>query len=117
MLIITDAAGLARALDPAIRALLELRRDQLLADDLNIGEIVNWLIVEPCDTLAEIETAAGFPITPDPPWEWVLDHNGIFEAPIVVSDDGFGIVLIVSDAKGVDPDLIRLLRCDAKTQS
>lgn len=117
MLIIADAAGLARALDPAIRALLELRRGQLLADGLDIGEIVKWLIVEPVDTLAAIETVVGFALAPDPPWEWVLDHSGIHEAPIITDDTGFGIVLIVPDSEGIDPALLALLRRDANASS
>ena len=120
MLIITDAAGLTRALhsmlDPAIKQLLTVRRNQLLADtngEYGIGELAHWIVVEPGDTLAAVSMSVGFPITPDPPWEWVLDHSGIYEAPVVTSDSGFGIVLIMSDEQGIDPALLTLLRCDA----
>lgn len=120
MLTITDTATFSVALEstinPAIKALLVMRHDQLLSDtggEYDIGELANWIIVAPGDPLAAIEVAAGFPIAPDPPWEWVLDHSGIMEAPIVVSDDGFGIVLIVPAEHGVDPELLTLLRRDA----
>lgn len=120
MLIITDTTTMSLALDsplnPAIKALLVMRRDQLLSNtggDYEIGVLANWIIVAPDDPLAAIETAAGFPIASGPPWEWVLNHGGIMEAPIILSDDGFGVVLIVPDEQGVDSVLLNLLKRDA----
>ena len=117
MLIITDTTTMSLALDsplkPAIKALLVMRRDQLLSDtggDYDIGELAKWIIVAPGDPLAAIETAVGYPIAPDPPWEWVIDHGGVMEAPIILSDDGFGMVLIVPDEQGVDSVLLKLLK-------
>lgn len=124
MIIITDAQALDRALDssvdPAVKLLLRLRRDQLLSDTGNaydLGELAHFIVVAPNDALADIEVELNYPILPDPPWEWVRDHGQLFEAPIIVSDDGFGIVLIVPDRDGVDAELIGLLRRDAKRQS
>jgi hypothetical protein len=121
MLIITDADELALALASPlpenIKALLALRRDQLLSDtngEYELGELAHWVIVAQGDALPAIEAAANYPIAPDPPWEWVLDHDGIFEAPIILSDDGFGVVLIVPDEPGIDPILIAMLRRDAQ---
>lgn len=120
MLIITDAQAMARAfdspVDPAVKHLLRLRRDQLLADSdaYDLGELAHFIVVTPNDALAEVEAALNYPILPDPPWEWVLDHGRFYEAPIIVSDDGFGIVLIVPDIEGVDATLLDLLRADAK---
>jgi len=120
MLIITNAATMGVVLNlplsPPIKALLVIRRDQLLSvnpDGCDIGELAHWIIVQPGDTLAAIEKAAGFPIAPDPPWEWVLTHDGILEAPIIFNDDGFGVVLIVPDVEGVDRTLLTLLHRDA----
>ena len=110
MLIITDVAD-AR-LGPRMKALLEKCQDELLSDGVEFEDIANWLVIEPRDTIPEIETATGFPIGA---WEWVHDHGGVFEAPIILSDDGFGIVLIVPDNEGVAPELRDLLRRDAST--
>jgi len=112
MLVIADVAD-AR-LGPRLKALLEKRRDELLSDGVEFGDIAHWLVIEPGDTIPEIETATGFPIGA---WEWVHDHGRVFEAPIILSDDGFGIVLIVPDIEGVDPELLNLLRRDASTES
>lgn len=94
-----------------IAALLRLRRDQLI-DFGDLTEIGTFAIVEPGDALADIELALSFPITLDgsPTWEWVMRHGATFEAPIILSDDGFGHVLIVPDADGIDPDLLVLCR-------
>jgi len=46
-----------------------------------------------------------------------MTTGGVCEAPIILSDDGFGIVLIVPDIEGVDPELLDLLRRDASTES
>ena len=111
MIIITTEEELASAvLDPPSRALLDKRCGELLADGLALADIVNWIVVAPGDALDDIERAIGFPIGT---WEWVEDHGGLFEAPTILSDDGFGVVLIVPDRKGVEPSLLEALRRDA----
>ncbi|MBJ7442587.1 MAG: hypothetical protein JHD35_26695 [Sphingopyxis sp.] len=94
-----------------IAALLRLRRDQLI-DCGDQTEIGTFVIVERGDALADMESALDFPITMagSPTWEWVMRHGAIFEAPVILSDDGFGHVLIVPDADGIDPDLLTLCR-------
>lgn len=122
MIIIRCSADMARAMRSPLagnlKDLLSLRRDQLAEHlDHDLSELAQFIIAVPGDTLAEIEAAATYPVLPDPPWEWVLNHDGVFEAPIIVSDDGFGIVLIVPDCEGVDPTLRTLLRRDANAHS
>ncbi len=97
-----------------LHELLKLRWTQLSEHlDGDLGELAHFIIVAPGDTLGQVEIAAGFPLLPTPPWEWVLNHDGLFEAPIIVSDSGFGVVLIVPDGEGMDGNLINLLRSDA----
>lgn len=105
------ADWLARPIHPDIASLLQIRRDQLKEYD-ELMDIGTFAIVEPGDTLANIELALGFSITVDgsPTWEWVLRHGAIFEAPLILSDDGFGHVLIVPDTEGIDPVLLALCR-------
>lgn len=118
MLLIRTSAEMARALDSPIdlrtKRLLAFRRDQLAEyEGCELGNLAHWIIVAPGDQLTAIEGAAGFSISPDPPFEWVLDHDGIMEAPTILSDDGFGVVLIVPDEQGIDDVLRSLLRRDA----
>lgn len=113
MQIIDTAAALARALDqpldPALRALLVTRRDQLGS---HVEEAARFIVVEPPDTLADVEAAVGFPIAieGEPTWEWTQRHGGGWvEIVVVLSDDGPADVVLVRDADGSDPELTRLL--------
>lgn len=122
MHIIDDDAAFSRALDspidPRLRRLLEERRDQLLSDtggDYELGELARFIVVEPHDTIADIEAAAGYPVVTTPAFEWVADHGNYFEAVTVLADDGFGVVLFVPDSEGVDPVLLSLLRSHANS--
>lgn len=100
------ARALAGALDPPLRKLLELRRDQLLDyDGYDFGERAHFIIVQGGDTLAAIETEAGFPL-PFPSFEFVERHGAWLEAVLIVSDDGFGIMLFVPDRIDIDPALL-----------
>lgn len=96
---------------PDIVALLHKRRDQLI-DCGALPDIGTFVIVEPGDLLTGIETALGIAIVIDgsPIWEWVMRHGSIFEAPIILSDSGWGHVLIVPETEGVDPRLLSLCR-------
>lgn len=127
MLIIDSTAAMAVALDqpldPALRRLLTTRRDQL-AGAGELGDAARFLVVEPRDTLADVEAELGFPIVsgveegvcldaPDavPCWEWAEHHDGgCLEATFLFSDDGAADVLLVCTGQGIDPDLIALLR-------
>jgi hypothetical protein len=127
MLIIDSRPALAFALDrledPTLKRLLSLRRDQLAEYE---DDLINFAIIRPGDPIAAFELAFGFsPLvciadgTPfgepgySPPFEYCADHGGWFEAPIILSDDGTGVVLIVQDEDGVDVDLIALMRAYA----
>ncbi|MBB3909727.1 hypothetical protein [Sphingomonas desiccabilis] len=127
MLIIDSTAAMASALDQPLdehlMMLLTTRRDQLNGSD-DLGETARFLVVEPRDSLAEVEAAIGFPLVTDiadgiclddpdtvPSWEWAEHHEGGWiELAFIFSDDGAADVLLVNDREGGDPDLIDLLR-------
>jgi hypothetical protein len=110
--------------DAALRSLLELRMAQLAPPDgADIGEAVQFLVFEPGDQLCQLEANIGFtPLhnlvdgsfygDPDftPSWEWVEFHAGWIEIAYIFTDDGFGTIIYVQRADGVEPDLIAL--CD-----
>lgn len=105
------ADWLTHPTDPDTATLLELRRDQL-KENGDLEDVGIFVLIQPGDTLGDIEVALGIPILIDgtPSWEWVVRHGAIFEAPIILSDDGFGHVLIVPDTNGIDPVLLALCR-------
>jgi hypothetical protein len=117
MLNIIDAEAMARALDSpvadSLRHVLRKRSEQLMADsdgEYDLGDLAHFIVIEPRDSVAEIEIAAGYPVVTSPAFEWVADHGGWYEAVTILSDDGFGIVLLVPDGEGVDQSLLALLR-------
>jgi len=91
------AAFLAQPLDPTLRRILTDRVEQLAEyDGYDLGELAHFLLVQPGDTLEAIEAALGFSLTTYDP-ETVTEHGGWVEAIFVVSDDGFGWVLLMPD--------------------
>lgn len=128
MISIRSSADMARALalplEPDLHELLSLRRDQLLEhSDYDLGELAQFLVAEPADTVAAIEGVVGVPLATnlvdsskygDPSFtdnfEYVERHGAWFEAVTIVSDDGYGIVLLVPDRPDIDPALLGLVR-------
>lgn len=128
MISICSSADLARVLngclEPHLRALLTLRRDQLIGDgDEDLGELVHFIVVRNGDTLAAVETEAGVALSTNPIdgrrlgdpgfeslFEYVRRENGFLEAVMVLNDDGFAVVLLVPDTITIDPAITLLLR-------
>lgn len=95
------AALTDQGLDPNLRALIGLRAWQLDDDrDQPLGDTVQFVIIQPGDTSAEIHKAVGFPITweqaDQPGFEWMEDHGSWFELAYVLTDD-FGMIVFVAD--------------------
>lgn len=129
MLSIRSSADLQRtldtaALDPPLRTLLALRRDQLTAGThLDLGEMAHFMVVQPGDTLPAVEAEAGLPMGTNlvdgtrlgergfvPSFEWVARHGCWLEAVTVLNDDGFALVLFAADCIHTDPKVLSLLR-------
>jgi len=114
MRVIDNASAMRRALDSPLDAglmrLLILRRDQLLEySDYQLSELACFIVAEPGDTATQIEAQAGMPLLSAPAFEWVQDHGGWLEAPTIVTDDGYGIVLLVPDRTDIDPELLHTI--------
>lgn len=122
MLSIRDEASLRRALklpiDDRSRRLLQRRRTQLGYDN-DLSDMAHFVIVQPGDTLEELEWLLGFSVfqnpvdgshfgEPDfsPGWEWIEDHGFCFEFVFIMDDSGFGHVVLVPKAQGVDATLL-----------
>lgn len=97
--------------DDDIGRLLQERHKQL-GEYGDLEQLGTFIIVQRGDAYADVEQAVGFPIDEDgtPNWEWIELHGSIFEAPIILTDDGFGHVLIIPDEPTTDPHLLALCR-------
>lgn len=128
MHIIRNSAAMAATLDnmtdtDPVKRLLQQRTIELAAYEQDIGDLACFAIIEPGDTLPAIEAELNLPIAtnlidgsrygdPDftPCWEWIMDHGGCWEMPFIMTDDGYGHVLIVPNSEGIDPELLSLCR-------
>lgn len=114
MLTITNSAEMAHLLptitDTTLKHILSERVEQLSEyDGYDLSEMAHFLIVQPGDTLNTIEAALGFsPITN--PAEMITDHRGWFEAVFILSDDGFGWVVLVPDDPTLPLGLLEVCR-------
>jgi hypothetical protein len=65
-----------------------------------------FVIVEVGDTLPEIEAYLGREVVGN--FEWLVEWPCCYEAVFVLSDDGYGIDLLVPKVAGIDPDLLAI---------
>lgn len=74
-------------------------------EDQPLSELCEVIIVEPADTLTDLERKFGRALYP-PPWEYVELSDGWYEFVLILSDDGFGYVLLVEDRPDGNPALL-----------
>ena len=116
------ASYLDDIVDHTLAQLLTTRRQQLHGYG-ELSELGSFAIVQSGDTLAAIEAALELSIAtnfvdgkrfgdPDfmPSWESIERYSGWFALTYILTDDGFGHVVIVPDAEGIDPILLELCR-------
>lgn len=104
MQIIKTVAALEAVSDPTLRPHLER-----YADLLDLAEL---FIVEPTDTLADVDYARGWPFED---WEFMHHSSGWFEAVFVLGQDGSGHVVFVPDRPDTDPTLLDVCRANSDT--
>jgi hypothetical protein len=73
-------------------------------------ELVRFALVEPGDDTKAIEAAAGYPVVTSLAFEWVRDHGFALEGAVVLSDDGFGLIVLAAIAEGMCPELLNVMR-------
>jgi hypothetical protein len=121
-----EAAIQNTSLDLDLRNLLAIRATQLEDDtepDIELGDLAHFHTVEPGDGITEAKAALGFAVDINlvdgvafghpnfvPSWEWIAHHVSYFELAFVLSDDGFGHILLIPDQYGIDPRLLALCR-------
>ena len=108
--------------DPELRELLAAHVKRLNEyDGYELRELVNFMVFEECDTVADLDAELGFPVManrfdgcrygePDfsPSWEAIEEHINWFELVYVLSDDGFGVVVFIP--KHADSELLQMLQ-------
>ena len=115
MIVIRTAEEMARALDspidPELKHCLQAHWDRLSEwQDYELSELAVFLIVQAGDTLEQAEVIIGQTLVQEgcftiPP-ELVARRGGWFEATFILSDDGFGLVLLAEQGPAADPRLM-----------
>lgn len=119
MQIIRTAAEAAKLTDPVLRHLIEATITALSEDYPYDPDVLGYfLIVEPGDTISELDAQIGVSILAnrwtgirfDAPgytqhFEVLDEHAGYFEMVFIVSDDGNGIEMFIPK-RGVAPELL-----------
>ena len=109
MIVIRTAEEMARALDsplnPTLKQRLQSHWERLSEwEDYELSELAVFLIAQKGDTLENAEAAFGEPLIRDSKFcflpEVVEQHGGWYEVTFILSDDGFGLVLLAQ----VDPN-------------
>ena len=80
-----------------------------------------FALVEAGDSIAEIEAKTGCQIMHglskdsqyggsefQPSFEWLVEHPSFYEAVFIISDDGFGIDLLIPKALGICAELLAM---------
>jgi len=126
MYIIRDPIDLSAVSHTGIGQILATRISQLKVPEMaDLSDIGEFIIVEPGDTIADIEKASGCSIATDlfdgahygspdfvPNHEWLQHHPDqcCFEMVFIMTDDGYFTVLLIPDDPCIDPDLLSLCR-------
>ncbi|ARU16576.1 hypothetical protein [Croceicoccus marinus] len=112
---IRTAEAMARVLDtqlePKLHTILIEHQERLAAYyGFRFEELAEFLIVERGDTLAETEDSYSRRLVEHDafimPVELAIRHSRWIEVIFILSDDGFGLVLLVETGEGADPLLL-----------
>ena len=81
----------------------------------------HFVLVEVGDSIAEIEATTGcqlmYCLSKDsrydeskvqPSFEWLVEHPTYYEAVFIISDDGYGVDLLIPKLLGIDDDLLAI---------
>lgn len=125
MQILRDSKSMLEAartwLEPELRELLSAHVNRLSEyGGYDLSELVNFIVFEGSDTVADLDSALGFSIMSNrfddsrygehgfsPSWDALEEYINWFELVCVLSDDGFGVVVLVE--KHSDPELLKML--------
>lgn len=106
------ACVLATTPDTQMKELLTAHAERLA--DYDLEDVAEFVIVQPGDTLDAIEEACQLRLVEGDtflsPVELITEHALWYEVVWILSDDGFGLVLLVNKAEGTEPQVLAACR-------
>ncbi len=103
-------------LDPNLRKLISRRIEELRDYTEDLAELINIYILEPSDTLTSVDAQLGFSLA-ERSIDVIESQPGWYEITIVLSDDGFGVVLYVPIHPDTDTYLLEICASHASDES
>lgn len=124
MLLLRSPEDVERVEDAYMHALLAQRFRDIGVIGYAFDELGMFIVAEPGDTVSDIEHTGGIWITTSlfgdakygeedfsPSFEVLEAHSGhCFELVHILNDDGYCVIVIVPETKGMDTELIRFCR-------
>ena len=116
MIVIRTWEDMARALDsplePTLMHCVQGHRDRLSEwqEDYDLGDLAVFVIVHAGDKPEQAESVFGRPLVRDSHFtllpELIERHEAWLEATFILSDDGFGLVLLAEQGPAAAPQLM-----------
>jgi len=114
--------------DPHLRRLLTMRLEFVSEiDDYEVGELINFIVVEPGDTLQMIDAELDGTFLIDhwggkrfgdsgflPCFESLTEHATFYEMEFIQGDEGFAVEVLIPKIAGIDLWLLSLCAEHAK---
>lgn len=111
MQVIRRVSKIAAIADPELRQLIQQSADHLLSQfepgEYSLEELAFYIVVEPQDSIADIDREIGRAILETTP-ELVVDHPGWYQLVVVLSDEGYGVEVFIPKAPAIHPELIAM---------
>ena len=109
MIIIRSTEAVTGITSPVIQQLIRDRIAEITQGQPYDADVYGeFVIVEVGDTLPEIEAHLGREVVGN--FEWLVEWPCCWEAVFVLSDDGYGIDLLVPNSPDIDADLLAMCR-------
>lgn len=118
MLILREAPAAERLADPAIRNIVQARFSAMDAENPDLDEWGYFIVIEDGDVDADVEKQLGFSVFANrfngkvfgdagftPSFEILEDHESCVELVFVLSDDGYGVEVLIPHAVSFDSRL------------
>lgn len=123
MIVVRNLQSANQISNPAIRALVQQRINNLGGEAFDAESLGYFLVVEAADTIEAISAKVGFNILHNrftgihfdatgftPSFEFIEEFTLCFDMVFVIDDSGFGIEIFVPKEEGVDADLTAMCR-------
>lgn len=123
MIVVRDLQSTLQISNTAIKQIVQQRINDLGGEAFDADSLGYFLVIEVGDTIEAIHAQVGWNILQNrftgirfdatgftPSFEFVEEFASCFDMVFVLSDDGYGVEIIVPTEAGIDTDLLAMCR-------